>query len=216
MNRMQTFLLLSTLFLSAAPPPASAEMSRDQVRLALQSESAAQRGEAVEQLGRTGTMEDVEPLLDALRDRDTHVRSLAETAIWRVWLRSGDAQADALVSKGIAHMEAQQVGAALDAFTRAIERRPDFAEAWNKRATVYFLMGNFDQSLKDCDEALRRNPNHFGALAGCGAIYAQRDDLERALDFLQRAYDLNPNLEGVEVGLSLVRHRLGQTGRQEI
>ena len=71
--------------------------------------------------------------------------------------------------------------------------QPDFAEGWNKRATVYFLMGDFDQSLADCDETLKRNANHFGALSGCGAIYAQRegsaasvvDEVESDLDLTQ-------------------------------
>jgi tetratricopeptide (TPR) repeat protein len=81
---------------------------------------------------------------------------------------------------------------------------------------VYFLMGDYDQSLKDCDETLKRNPNHFGALSGCGAIYAQRDELDRALEYLERALEVNPNLEGVEEGLALVRQRLGSRGRQSI
>jgi tetratricopeptide (TPR) repeat protein len=216
MKRMRSFLLLTALIALIAALPAQAEVSREQALAALGSANAAERGEGAEQLARTGTMPDVEALLVALHDDDARVRALAEHAIWSVWLRSGDAEADALVRKGMVHMEAQQMGAALDAFTRAIERRPDFAEAWNKRATAYFLLGDFDQSLKDCDQVLQRNSNHFGALAGCGAIYAQREDLERALDFLQRAYELNPNVEGVEVALALVRHRLGKTGRQEI
>ncbi|MCW5620195.1 MAG: tetratricopeptide repeat protein [Burkholderiales bacterium] len=200
----------------AAALPVRAELSREQALAALQSADADERRAAAEQLGHSGTMPDVEALLDALRDRDRQVRVLAERAIWSVWLRSGDEDVDALLRKGIAHMEARQMGAAVDAFTRVIERRPDFAEGWNKRATAYFLMGDYDQSLKDCDETLERNPNHFGALSGCGAIYARREELEHALEFFERALALNPNLEGVEVGLALVRERLGRMGRQEI
>ncbi len=217
MKRIQFLLIvLVTAFSAVSGGVASAEMSRSQALSAMRSDDTGRRAQAIEQLARTGRMEDVEVLLDALRDENAHLRNLAEGAIWSVWLRSGDTKADALVKEGVERMEAQQIGAALDAFTRAIERRPDFAEAWNKRATVYFLIGDFDQALKDCDEALQRNPNHFGALAGCGAIYAQRDELDRALDFLERAYALNPNLEGVATALELVRHRLGKSGRQEI
>jgi len=217
MKRIRILLLVLCATLAAAGGGvAAAEMSRSQALTAMRSDDAGRRAQAIEQLARSGRMEDVEVLLDALRDDNAHLRSMAEGAIWSVWLRSGDSEADALVKEGVERMEAQQIGAALDAFTRAIERRPDFAEAWNKRATVYFLIGDFDQALKDCDETLQRNPNHFGALAGCGAIYAQRDELEHALDFLERAYALNPNLEGVATALELVRHRLGKTGRQEI
>ncbi len=219
MKRIRILLLLSLLALSTATKlggVAYAEMSRSQALMAMQSGDAGRRAQGIEQLAHSGRMEDVEALLGALRDQDRNVRRLAEGAIWSVWLRSGDPEADALVREGVARMEAQQMGAALDAFTRAIERRPDFAEAWNKRATAYFLIGDYDQALKDCDAALERNPNHFGALAGCGSIYAQRDELGRALDFLERAYDLNPNLDGVAAALELVRHRLGRSGRREI
>jgi tetratricopeptide (TPR) repeat protein len=104
----------------------------------------------------------------------------------------------------------------VDAFTRVIERQPDFAEGWNKRATVYFLIGDFDQSLADCDETLKRNPDHFGALSGCGMIYAQREELERAVEYFERALAVNPNLQGIEQGLALVRQRLGARAKQSI
>ena len=103
---------------------------------------------------------------------------------------------------------------ALTYLDRMVVMRPDFAEGWNKRATVYFLMGDFDQSLADCDETLKRNPNHFGALAGCGAIYAQRGELEQALEYFERALEVNPNMPGVEQALGLVRERLATAGRR--
>ena len=87
--------------------------------------------------------------------------------------------------------------AAVETFTKVIERKPEFAEAWNKRATVYFLIGEHEKSLKDCDEVMKRNPAHFGALAGYGQIYLRLDQPERALDYFRRALRVNPNLRGV-------------------
>jgi tetratricopeptide (TPR) repeat protein len=87
--------------------------------------------------------------------------------------------------------------AAVATFTKVIERKPDFAEAWNKRATVHFLMGEHEQSLRDCDEVMKRNPAHFGVLAGYGQIYLQLDEPERALGYFRRALAVNPNLRSV-------------------
>jgi tetratricopeptide (TPR) repeat protein len=199
-----------------APAGTQAASTREEALAALDSDDAAQRRDAVLVLGERGTAEDADRLLDALHDEDGAVRKLAEQSVWRVWTRAGDAEVDALMQAGMRQMEEGRLGPAVDTFTRIIEKRPDFAEGWNKRATVYFLMGDYDQSLKDCDETLLRNPNHFGALAGCGAIHAQRDELERALELFERALEINPNLEGIEQGAALVRHRLGKSGKRSI
>jgi tetratricopeptide (TPR) repeat protein len=102
-----------------------------------------------------------------------------------------------LLQVGIEQMGRSEGPAAVSTFTAVIQRRPDFAEGWNKRATVYFLMGEYDKSLKDCDEVMKRNPSHFGALAGYGQIYLQLDQPERALEYFRKALRVNPNLRGV-------------------
>jgi tetratricopeptide (TPR) repeat protein len=198
------------------PGMSAAQATRTEALQALESDDAAQRRDAVVALADSGTMADAQRLLEALHDEDAGVRALAEQAVWRVWTRSGDPDVDALMKSGMRYMEAGQLGAAVDAFTQVIERQPDFAEGWNKRATVYFLIGDYDQSLEDCDETLKRNPNHFGALSGCGAIYAQRDELDRAAEYFERALEVNPNLQGIEQGLVLIRQRLGTRAKQSI
>ncbi len=107
------------------------------------------------------------------------------------------------------------MGQAVETFTRITERQPDFAEGWNKRATAYYLMGDYDQSLKDCDEVIKRNPQHFGALSGYGLIYVRRGELERALEYFQRALEINPNLESVEQTIELIRYKLSKDGKQD-
>ena len=92
---------------------------------------------------------------------------------------------------------------------------PSSPEGWNKRATAYYLMGDLDQSLHDCDEVMRRNPHHFGALSGYGLIYVQRGELERALEYFERALAINPNMQGVQQSIELIQYRLGQ-GRQAL
>jgi len=94
-------------------------------------------------------------------------------------------------------MASGDVEQAIATFTSIIERKPAFAEAWNKRATLYFMIGDFRRSLADCDEVMKRNPAHFGALAGYGQIYLRLDQPERALDYFRRALRINPNMRGV-------------------
>jgi len=110
-------------------------------------------------------------VLEALYDTDPEVRAHAEGAVWQLWSRSGDPEVDTLLKSGIRQMDDGHMGQAVETFTRITERRPDFAEGWNKRATAYYLMGDYDQSLKDCDEVIKRNPQHWGALSGYGQIY---------------------------------------------
>ena len=215
----RTFLLtilalLLALGCAGLAEPVRADVGREAALQALDSTEPAQRRDAVAALGDEGTMADIDRLIEALHDQDAGVREVAETAVWKIWLRSDDPAVNALMQEGMRDMAQNRLGAAVDAFTRVIEKQPDFAEGWNKRATVYFLMGDFDQSLADCDETLKRNPNHFGALAGCGAIYAQRDELEQALEYFERALEVNPNMPGVEQALGLVRERLATAGRR--
>jgi tetratricopeptide (TPR) repeat protein len=91
---------------------------------------------------------------------------------------------------------------------------PDFAEGWNKRATLYFLVGDFERSLKDCDEVIKRNPYHFGSLAGYGQIYMRLNEFERAADYFKRALAVNPNLDGVEFQLRLLEGVLAERGKK--
>lgn len=190
--------------------------SREEALGALHSADSEFRREAVTWLGRNGSMADLGPLAEALRDEDATVRENAEGALVQVWSRSGDQWVDALLKQGIQQMDAGLMGQAVDTFTRIIDLRPDFAEGWNKRATAYFLMGQFEQSLRDCDEVMTRNPLHFGALSGYGMIYVQLGDLERALEYFERALAVNPNLTGAQVSVDLIRRRLGRQGKQSI
>jgi tetratricopeptide (TPR) repeat protein len=161
-------------------------------------------------LGDTGTMADVPALTRALRDADPVVRAFAEQSLWEVWSRSGDPDVDQLLGIGVAQMTAGDGDSAVETFTRVIDRRPDFAEGWNKRATVYYLLGEYAKSLADCDEVIKRNPYHFGALSGYGLIYLKLDKPARALDYFERALAVNPNMEQVRQTVETLRRLLIQ------
>jgi tetratricopeptide (TPR) repeat protein len=164
----------------------------------------------------TGTLSDAPALVGARRDSDAQVRRLAEAALWAVWSRSGDATIDGILETGIAQMREGQVEASIDTFSEIIRRRPDFAEGWNKRATAYYLLGDWRRSAADCDEVLRRNPQHFGALSGYGMIWLQLDEPTRALERFEQALAVNPNLESVQRTIDALRALLIKQRRDAI
>lgn len=207
------FTVLALLGSSQTVPAAVSVESVDEAVAALDSPEPEVRRAAVAWLGREGQAADAAVLLEALRDEDAEIREQAQGGLWRMWARSGDTEIDALLRAGIQDMGEGHTAKALEAFTRIIERRPDFAEGWNKRATAYFLMGDLDQSERDALETLTRNPAHFGALSGMGLVEVRRGQFERALDYFERALEVNPNMEGVRQSIDLIHHRLGQSGR---
>ncbi len=201
MSRAATALAALALLLGLLAPGAAAQptapLTREEALADIKKPDLETRRRAAAWMGEVGRMADAPVLIAALSDDDEVVRVLAEHSVWKVWSRSGDAEADALLQMGIGQMSRGDGPAAVETFTKVIERKPEFAEAWNKRATVYFLMGEHEKSLKDCDEVMKRNPAHFGALAGYGQIYLRLDEPERALEYFRRALRINPNLRGV-------------------
>ena len=199
MRRLAVLVLALALAVPAgAPAQTATPLTREQALAGLGRSDLEARRQAAAWMGEVGRMEDVPALVKVLRDPDPVVRALAEHALWQVWSRSGDSEIDRLFQQGVAQMTQRDGPAAIATFSRIIEKRPEFAEGWNKRATVYFLMGEYEKSLADCDEVMKRNPSHFGALSGYGQIYLQLDKPDRALAYFERALAVNPNLEQVE------------------
>ena len=190
--------------------------SREQAARALSTADTQVRRDAVSRLGEVGNMADAPLLVNALRDADEDVRDGAEQALWRIWARSGDQEVDGLYQAGVEQMSAGDLRQSIATFTRIIERKPDFAEAWNKRATLYFLVGDLRRSLADCDEVMKRNPYHFGALAGYGQIYLRLEYYDRALEYSRRALKVNPNMDGVRRNIDLIERLLEQRRRQMV
>jgi tetratricopeptide (TPR) repeat protein len=195
----------------------AASLSHEQALAALiKRDDVAARRQGAEGLGETGDMGDVPALTQALRDPDPDVRTLAEHSLWRVWGRSGDPDSDKTLVKGVEEMRRGALAEAIGTFTEIIGRKPDFAEAWNKRATAYYLMGDFEKSLADCDEVMKRNPAHFGALSGYGMNYLQLGKPDEALRYFQRALDVNPNLAGIEQAVQTIQRFLDQQRKDAI
>jgi tetratricopeptide (TPR) repeat protein len=188
-------------------------MTRAQALKALEQAAPLVRRAGVLRLAEIGTLTDASQVAQRLHDADSDVREAATASMWQIWSRSGDKAIDRDYEKAVLLMEASRFGEALAAFSSIIKKRPEFAEAWNKRATIYYLVGEFALSLKDCDEVVKRNPYHFGALSGYGQIYLQMGELEQSLLYFQRALKVNPDMPGAVQAVQFLQQELSGKGR---
>lgn len=207
--------IVTAVLLALSGSAAAAETDRATALKELASQDARIRQQGVGHLAEAGVMSDVPTLLAALVDDDAVVRAGSERAIWAIWSRSGDPDVDLLFAQGAEHLAHRRLPESVEVFTRVIERKPEFAEGWNKRATALYLAGDLDASAADCDEVLKRNPSHFGALSGYGLISLQRGQLEQALGYFEQALALNPNMPGVRANIEAIRAVLARRGRRE-
>ena len=135
----------------------------------------------------------------ALLDDDRTVRILAENSIRQVWTRVAVEKDRVQLSTIIRLNAARQFDKVIRMASDLIGRVPDFAEAWNQRAYAHHALGHYDQSVRDCHEALEINPYHFIAAVGMGRGYLELGNPASALESFRRALRLNPDLEGVRV-----------------
>jgi tetratricopeptide (TPR) repeat protein len=203
--RIVLFTLLTGAAAPAFPEP---PQSREQALGFLASQDAATRAEAVVWIANRGGMADAALLHERLRDESAFVRSYAEQGLWLLWTRSGDAEVDREMARATELMQAGRHDEAISILSQVVKKKPDFAEGWNRRATVYYLVGEYQKSIADCDEVLKRNPKHFGALSGLGQIYLRLERYEESLKWFHRALEVNPNMIGVEINIREVEELL--------
>jgi tetratricopeptide (TPR) repeat protein len=170
--------------------------------------SVADKLKALQLLARLAGMQVMPDLVQALRDDDGRVRAAAQEVMWTIWLRSGNDEIDALMSEGIRLMEAERYPEAVELFTQIIARAPTFAEGYNKRATVYYLMLDFDKSIADIHRTLELNPVHFGALSGMGLCYLGLVEPRQALGWFERAIAVNPDMDTIQSYIQQLREFL--------
>ncbi len=137
----------------------------------------------------------LEGLFDQLMQSEERPEIVAaERRIWQIWHESGSDTIDLLMGQGIRLMRQGDHDGALAKFDAIIELAPDFAEGWNKRATIYYMIGEYGASVIDIVKTLELEPRHFGALSGLGLIYDAIDKPEGALKAYRRALAVHPNL----------------------
>src|SRR5436305_3622971 len=120
-----------------------------------------------------------------------------EARIWALWMQTPSDTAALLMSRAKTAMDAKQADVALRLLDSVIKLRPEYVEAWNRRATLYYMQNDYTHSLEDIEQVLSREPRHFGALAGPGMIIQELGDDKRALDAFRKALAVNPHLEKV-------------------
>ena len=140
----------------------------------------------------------LDTLFDALKIApDESSAKAIEDRIWALWMVSGSDTCNILMSRAKMAADGQDYGLAVKLLDAVVELRPNYVEGWNRRATVYYLQKDYGHSLADIRQVLAREPRHFGALSGLGAIMQEIGDDKHALEAYRRALAIDPHLEHV-------------------
>jgi tetratricopeptide (TPR) repeat protein len=133
-----------------------------------------------------------------------------EASIWDLWMQSGDQQVDTLMEYSLGAMNARAFDLAVDYLDQIVKLKPDYAEGWNKRATVWWLMEEYGKSIADIETTLALEPRHFGALSGLGMIMQSMGEKQKAVAAFRRALDVDPHLDGVKNAVETLEKELGK------
>jgi tetratricopeptide (TPR) repeat protein len=137
-------------------------------------------------------------LFEALKAApDADSAKLVEGRIWALWLASGSDTTDLLMSRVKTAQDAKETKLAIQLLDAVVEMRPDYIEAWNRRATLHFANKDYGKSVSDIRQVLAREPRHFGALTGLGVIMQELGEEKLALEAFRRALAVNPHLQKV-------------------
>lgn len=159
-------------------------------------------------LGLVGDSTCVGCLARALHDDDDQVNQMAEHGLWSIWFRAGSPAAAKPFSRGVQNLCAEDYRAATAEFDEATRIDPEFAEAYNQCAIAHFFLGEWRESLADCERAVRLMPSHFGAISGMGHCYAHLGDLPAALRCYRRAVAINPRMPAIERAIERLQLKL--------
>ncbi len=136
-----------------------------------------------------------------------------EGRIWQAWYTSGDPDIDRLMRRGRIALGERKMREALNAADQVVQRKPDYSEGWNFRATALFVAGRLDASLADVDKVLALEPRHFGALSGTALIMLRKGENAEALRAINKALEIHPYLRGAS---EIIRQAGGAEKRDPI
>jgi tetratricopeptide (TPR) repeat protein len=155
-------------------------------------------------LALTGTMSESASITGMLYDEDEKTAEFAEQALWSIWFRAGDEQANRTLNLAVRMISRDDYASAVEWLSILALRRPQFAEVFNQRATARFLNGQYEQAMRDTGSALRLNPLHFGAMATEGHCHAAVGRTDRAVEMYHAALQINPRMNGIRQALQQV------------
>jgi tetratricopeptide (TPR) repeat protein len=182
-------------------------------RLLLGSTDVVARRAAVVSLGFFGSFKQSNAALGrALCDSDSAVRGLAEDALWAVWFRADTPEHNQMLDQVRLSLSRRQLDQAEALATRLIRVAPNFAEAYNQRAIIYFFQGRFAESIQDCQSVLLRNPYHFGAISGMAECQLELTRRHDALKTLRRALKLQPYRNSLRRRIQIIEAEIESDG----
>lgn len=149
---------------------------------------------------------------DLKRERNERAAERIANQIWVEWRKSGSASVDLMLQWSNEAAETKKFDVALDFLDQVIMLQPDFAEGWNRRATVHFMMDNYAKSMADIEHTLRLEPRHFGALTGLAAILKETGRKELALDAYERTLDIYPMMRDAQSEVATLSEELAGEG----
>jgi tetratricopeptide (TPR) repeat protein len=121
-----------------------------------------------------------------------------ENRIWALWLASGSDTANLLMARAKSAIDSNDLDLAVELLDAIVKIKPDYVEAWNRRATLHYMRKEYRQSMEDIRQVLIREPRHFGAMSGLGMILQEFGDEKHALDVYRRALEINPHLGKID------------------
>jgi tetratricopeptide (TPR) repeat protein len=175
---------------------------------------AAEQGQPVEKAGPADTKQArLDNLFGQLkRERNEQAAERIAGQIWQEWSQSGSASIDLMMQWAQNAIEKQKYDVALDFLDEVTMLQPDYAEGWNRRAAVHFLMSNYAKSMSDIDHTLALEPRHFGALSGMAQILKNTGKKELALKAYQRVLDIYPMMRSAQNEVSTLSEELAGEG----
>ena len=136
---------------------------------------------------------------------------IVEQEIWKLWsTHPTDIKLTARLEEGAQFVRTKQLSKAIEIFTEVIKLDQNWAEAWNKRATVFYMMGKFKQSQEDIDKVLALEARHFGALAGQGLVNIQLKNYEKAILSYQQVKEIYPSMQSPEIMIRRIEELMKQ------
>ena len=150
-------------------------------------------------------------LFNELKVNKAKIAAIVEQEIWKIWsTHPSDAKLTARLEEGSQFVRNQQLNKAIEIFTEVINLDQNWAEAWNKRATVFYMMGEFEKSQDDIDKVLAIEARHFGALAGQGLVNIQLKNYEKAIFSYQQAKEIHPSMQSPEIMIRRIEELIKQ------
>ena len=146
----------------------------------------------------------LDELFNDLKNNDQYISNKIEQKIWKIWsTHPNNSELTTMLNAGSEFVNNNQLLEAIEIFTKVIELDPSWPEAWNKRATVFYMVGEFEKSQKDIDEVLKLENRHFGALAGQGLVNIKLENYDKAIKSYENVIKIYPSMNSSKI---MIKH----------